>query len=136
MKKALFSSTAGSGEKISACVLFVFGIGATFLINLFFEIDYGFIGCMLPVFASIFESEKELVGFLKNINLNFIRVLTMGVGLLIMVISCGGISGYSLIALILLLLYSGKRGKLNLKYFFYVFYPAHLLIINGISMLM
>ena len=26
------------------------------------------------------------------------------------------------------LLYNGKRGKLKLKYFFYVFYPAHILV--------
>lgn len=29
-------------------------------------------------------------------------------------------------AVIPLALYSGDRGKLKLKYFFYIFYPAHL----------
>ncbi len=33
----------------------------------------------------------------------------------------------TLLAGLLILLYNGKRGKLKLKYFFYVFYPAHIL---------
>lgn len=35
----------------------------------------------------------------------------------------------TLLACILILLYNGKRGKLKLKYFFYVFYPAHIFIL-------
>ena len=42
---------------------------------------------------------------------------------------------YALLSIPVLLLYSGKRGKLNLKYFFYVFYPLHLLAIEGVAML-
>jgi hypothetical protein len=40
---------------------------------------------------------------------------------------------YSLIAVPILLLYNGERGKYNLKYFFYIFYPAHLVILQGIA---
>ena len=35
----------------------------------------------------------------------------------------------TLLACLLILLYNGKRGKLKLKYFFYVFYPAHIFIL-------
>ena len=42
---------------------------------------------------------------------------------------------YALLALPILLLYSGKRGKANLKYFFYIFYPVHLAALQGIAML-
>ena len=35
----------------------------------------------------------------------------------------------TLLACLLILLYNGKRGKLKLKYFFYVFYPAHILVL-------
>ena len=48
----------------------------------------------------------------------------------------GGTQWYSLLALPLLLLYSGKRGKANLKYFFYIFYPVHLVVLQGIDMLL
>ena len=40
---------------------------------------------------------------------------------------------YALIACIPLILYNGKRGKQN-KYFFYIFYPLHLLILGLIIM--
>ena len=36
--------------------------------------------------------------------------------------------GYALLSIPILLLYNGKKGY-NLKYFFYAFYPAHLLIL-------
>lgn len=35
----------------------------------------------------------------------------------------------TLLACLLILLYNGKRGKIKLKYFFYVFYPAHILVL-------
>ncbi|MFI3241251.1 MAG: TraX family protein [Alphaproteobacteria bacterium] len=39
------------------------------------------------------------------------------------------------ITCILILLYNGQKGKLNSKYFFYIFYPAHLLILHIIALL-
>ena len=37
-------------------------------------------------------------------------------------------------ALPILMLYNGRRGKVNLKYLFYVAYPLHLVLIFGIYM--
>ena len=39
---------------------------------------------------------------------------------------------YSFVAILLILLYNGKRGY-NVKYLFYVFYPLHLLILYILS---
>ena len=64
------------------------------------------------------------------------RVLALGVGLAILAGVSGGIQVYSLLALPLLLLYSGRRGRLNLKYFFYIFYPVHLAVLQGIQLLL
>ena len=42
---------------------------------------------------------------------------------------------FSLLSLAILLLYNGGKGKTNLKYMFYIFYPAHLAIILLIVLL-
>ena len=42
---------------------------------------------------------------------------------------------FSLLSLTILLLYNGGKGKANLKYMFYIFYPAHLAIILLIVLL-
>ena len=136
MKKTLKSESATESKKIFSCVLFGGGIFLAIALNLALTIDYGFFGCMVPVFASLFESESELFGFLRKLGINKVRVLTMGVGLILMVMYYGGITLFSFLALLPLLLYSGKRGKLRLKYFFYVFYPTHLLLINFIAELL
>jgi hypothetical protein len=45
------------------------------------------------------------------------------------------IQAWSLLAVPLLALYNGKRGKAKMKYLFYIFYPAQLVILYGIAML-
>jgi len=42
----------------------------------------------------------------------------------------------SLLALPLLAMYNGERGKMNLKYFFYGFYPVHLAVIYAFNMIL
>ena len=54
-------------------------------------------------------------------------------GLVLLGADFGGMQHYALLALPLLLLYSGKRGTANLKYFFYIFYPVHLAVLQGIA---
>ena len=38
-----------------------------------------------------------------------------------------------LLAVPFIMLYNGKRGKLKMKYVFYIFYPAHLAILDLIN---
>lgn len=90
-------------------------------------IDYGFWGIMTPVFAA-FSQGKGKTG-------SKLPVLMTAVGLIFLGADLGGIQHYALLAIPLLLLYNGQRGKANLKYFFYIFYPVHLAVLQGIAWL-
>ena len=56
--------------------------------------------------------------------------------LLSMGLQDGGIYWYAMLSLPFLALYNGERGKHKLKYMFYIFYPAHLVLLYVIGMLM
>ena len=46
----------------------------------------------------------------------------------------GGVQWYALLAIPLLIIYNGERGKMKLKNFFYIYYPAHLAVIYLIGL--
>lgn len=81
-----------------------------------FKLDYGFFGMIMPV-AVYYAPVKQL------------KQAVMFVCLVLLSLDMGGIQWFSLISVVFILLYNQKRGKLNLKYLFYVFYPAHLAVI-------
>lgn len=87
-----------------------------------FWIDYGFIGVCLPVavYFAPGKWEKLLVA----------AMLTALLGC-----NIGGIQWFGLLALPILALYNGQRGSKKMKLLFYIFYPCHLAVIYGISML-
>ena len=131
LKKILFSSSERTFLKVVGAFMFLLLVAIVYLLNNYIYIDYGFMGCMMPVFASIFrETKSELSPQAKKT----VNVLMLGIGLIILSCVIGGIQRYSLYAIPLLLLYSGKRGKWKMKSFFYIFYPAHLVILEAISM--
>ena len=107
----------------------VFGaaVAAVYLLNQAFEIDYGFWGCMLPVFAALAHGTEQ--------DSDTVNITMLGIGLVFLGLSTDAVQCLALMALPLLYAYNGKRGTLNLKYFFYIFYPVHLVILEGIAML-
>ena len=96
-------------------------------------VDYGFWGILIPVFTVLPDyREGEAPEFFKCFGGLWWKLLFFSVGLLILCISRGlfdNIQSISLFALPLLALYDGTPGRKGLKYGFYVFYPAHLVIL-------
>lgn len=104
-------------------------------------IDYGFAGCLAPVAASLLDfrgiEAPEKLKKLDNIPLRAICLFVPIYFVMLRNMRAGDyfVSPFLFAALPLLLLYSGKRGTAKLKYFFYIFYPLHLVILEGIYML-
>ena len=86
-----------------------------------FAVDYGFWGVLLPVLVSLSKRPGGKLGL-------------TALGLVLVSLYLGGVQWFSLLALIPLALYSGKRGKYKMKYLFYIYYPAHLAVIYLISL--
>ena len=107
-------------------LLFAGTVAAVYFLNQIFTIDYGFWGCMLPVFAAMLQGTAQDK---KAANLTMLAL-----GLVLLAMDSGSIQFWSLLSLPLLMLYSGKRGKWNMKYFFYIFYPAHLVLLEMIAL--
>lgn len=85
-----------------------------------FAIDYGIAGVLLPVLV-YFGSEKT-------------KYLTAG--LILLGFSYGGVQWGALAAVPLLGMYNGQRGEGNVGKWFYLYYPAHLLVLEGLSMIL
>jgi len=115
-------------KTVLSALVFACTVACVFFLNQFFTIDYGFWGCMLPVFAAIPHKTEHDSPSLSS--------AFLGMGLIPLFFSIGGVQIYSLLALPLLYAYNGRRGKWNLKYFFYIFYPVHLAALQGIAWLL
>ena len=85
-----------------------------------FEFDYSALGILLPVV--IYYSKNKLI---KMLFTALILILLSEIYFTYQL--------YSLLAIPLLLLYNGERGKYKLKYLFYIFYPLHLVVVYFLS---
>lgn len=91
---------------------------------------------MLPVAASFLHAPKgNKNSVFEKLDKLSIHILVMGIWLFMMSLQGGWVQPYSLLALPLLFLYSGERGNGKLKYFFYIFYPLHLAVLEGLKLL-
>lgn len=84
-----------------------------------YEIDYGLMGVLLPV----------LIYFGRPAH-HFLLA-----GLILLCFSYGGLQWWCLAAIPLLGQYNERRGKYNIGKLFYIYYPAHLVVIYGLSLL-
>lgn len=88
-----------------------------------FAVDYGIVGVCLPALVYFGRTREE-------------KLLGFTLGLILLALQYGGIQWFGLGAVPLLMLYSGERGKLSIGRLFYFYYPAHLVVIYGLSLLL
>lgn len=136
--EALRQAVAQESPRVGALVLgflpLCLVLSGAIVLTLFVPIEYGVAGAMLPMFAAATHPVKEDEN--TRFRTPLAAVLLTGVGMLVLSVCMGGVQWFCLLALPLLLLYSGKRGKWRMKYFFYIFYPAHILILQGLALLL
>lgn len=123
-------------KQICLSLLFiVLSVGATVGICLLVKVDYGIMGCFLPVIASLLYAPSGASDKVKSYDTIIGRVIILGIGCVALGLIKGGVQIFCLLSIPLLMLYSGQRGRWNIKYFFYLFYPLHLVVLEGISLL-
>jgi len=87
-------------------------------------IDYGIFGVTLIVLFYLLSGIKRYVwaGIILCL-LSFKNLLINGFGF------WGSIQFLSILTIPILMIYNNQKGKLNLKYLFFTFYPLHLFIL-------
>lgn len=140
-KSKLFDTKSNKAQITVSFLAFCFAVALVYYLNTLVLIDYGFAGCMVPVAASLFDFRGiKAPKSLKKLDKTPLCVLCIIVPISFIIyrnMSLGDkyVSPFLLMAIPLLMLYSGKRGGKKLKYFFYLFYPLHLALLEGIYML-
>lgn len=137
LKGMIFDSNKPIAVKIFFFCYFILTVFVVYIFNLLFDVDYGFFGCLLPVFASFFHLPKNISTCerVKRFDSIKLSILMLSLGMLFLTLDLGIDQAWSFSVIPLLFLYSGSRGRLKMKYFFYFYYPAHLLILEAVSMI-
>ena len=130
LKERFFLAESTGFQKLGAALIFTVAIVAVYGLNIYGVIDYGFWGCIAPLFATVCNRIKAV-----GVSSLTLQKIMFVIALLILSTGFGGIQYYCLLAMPLLFAYSGKRGKAKMKLFFYIFYPAHLVAVQLVSLL-
>ena len=88
------------------------------------EMDYGAYGILLIMNFNIFRTSKF------HISMNFLILNILNL-FFPDVFKLTETQFFSIVSLIFIFMYNGKKGR-SMKYFFYLFYPVHFLILEGI----
>jgi hypothetical protein len=129
LKRVILDKQSPIIKRIAYAVGFVVLLSFACVVDLLLKgIDYGYFGCLLPVGAFLPNLLPDKVSENKK---HLLSIFLMAVFMAPIALNAGirygfQIQWFSYLALIPLLSYSGKRGKINLKYLFYIYYPAHL----------
>ena len=116
-----------SRARVPLAAALLAALAAAALLCRFVTVDYGFFGILTPVLVSLFEEKYPR---LAALSLGLAAVATAEL------LAGSKVQLASALAVPLLALYNGKPGRYRLKYFFYIFYPAHLAVLQMIAWLL
>ena len=129
LKSKKFWTVLASIVSLAFVVFFVFVL-PILLKGTDFDIDYGFWGILLPVAVYFLPNRiARTIG-------TAILLLARAIHYTIVPVALGTLQWFALLSVLFLALYNGERGRAKMKYVFYIFYPAHLVILYGIAILM
>lgn len=101
-------------------------------------IPYGSYGVLIIIIFAIYPNRLTQILFLIGLNLLYISeplMSSVGLGEVTRYQAGQWFQWFSLLAFAFICFYNGKKGQLNTKWFFYIFYPAHLGMIYLINYL-
>lgn len=136
-KKTTFSRSK-SILKLGMLPAFAATVFLIYLLYSLIRFEYGFFGMLLPVMINLTNfKDIEAPQFLKKLDNHWVKILILIICSLLLSIdgNIGIIQYYCLFSVIPIALYNGKPGCKKLKYAFYIFYPLHIIIIEGIAMI-
>ena len=126
LKSKKFWTVLASVASLAFVVFFVFVL-PILLKGTDFDLDYGFWGILLPV--AVYFLPNRLARTIGTA----ILLLARAIHYTVFPIALGSLQWFALLSVLFLALYNGERGKAKMKYVFYIFYPAHLVILYGIA---
>lgn len=121
IKKKNFSSCAAMILTV-ASVIFIAVVMPIIFKAQGFALDYGALGVLMPIAVYYLPKKWQ-------------KLSASSIILLARALLYGEYRWFALLAVPLLMLYNGERGKANLKYLFYIFYPTHLVVIYLLGLL-
>jgi hypothetical protein len=126
-------------DAVMRLLLFVAAFILTVGLYSLIRFEYGFFGTLLPVIINLTNFRGiDRDTPLKKLDQHYARLLLALIGMIPLSIYglLGEMQFYCLLSIIPLLFYNGKVGNPRLKYAFYIFYPVHLIIIEGIAIIL
>lgn len=115
-------------NKILSCIV----LASSCLLAEFCKMDYGYFGVLVVFVFYLFKHDKALLAssFFALLLIKFLpNIITYNFYYkYVMLLFC------TFAAIVPILLYNGKQGK-KIKYFLYVFYPVHLLVLYFVNMI-
>ena len=127
-------------------------IGVAYILSEYVFFDYGFVGMLIPLSLNLFYFKDSLKSeraqkIITVLDSYIARIFVFLIGLIFLylanhtkIVTAFGVEMpyqiWCLASLPIMLLYNGKPGNRKLKKAFYIFYPAHLVFLVGISIVL